>query len=47
MGLNKFKNGKVSVEIKVLNPERILNYLWNNEIKVSNVKKIDIAIFQE
>lgn len=43
MGLNKFKNGKVSVEIKVLNPERILNILWNNEIKVSNVKKIDIA----
>lgn len=43
MGLEKLKSGKISVEIRVLNPERILNILWNNNIKVSNVKKIDIA----
>ncbi|MEG1287032.1 MAG: sporulation protein YqfD [Clostridium sp.] len=43
MGLDKLKRGKISVEIKVLNPERILNILWNNKIKVSNVKKVDIA----
>lgn len=43
MGLNKFKRGKISVEIKVLNPERVLNILWNNEIRVYNVRKVDIA----
>lgn len=43
MGLNKFKSGKISVEIKVLNPERVLNILWNSGIKVSNIVKVDIA----
>lgn len=43
MGLDKLKRGKISVEIKVLNPERILNILWNNDIRASNVKKIDVA----
>ena len=43
MGLNKFKRGKISVEIKVLIPERVLNILWNNEIRVYNVRKVDIA----
>lgn len=43
MGLDKLKRGKISVEIKVLNPEKILNILWNNNIRASNVKKIDVA----
>lgn len=43
MWVDKLKSGKISVEIKVLNPERILNILWNNKIRVFNVKKVDIA----
>lgn len=43
MGINKFKSGKISIEIRVLNPERILNILWNNKIRVSSVRRIDIA----
>lgn len=43
MGLDKLKSGKISVEIRVLNPERVLNILWNNKIRVSSVRKIDIA----
>ena len=43
MGLNKLKSGKISIEIRVINPEKLLNILWNNKIKVINIKRIDIA----
>lgn len=43
MGLNKLKSGNISIEVRVLNPEKVLNILWNNKIKVINVKRIDIA----
>ena len=43
MGLNKLKKGNISVVIKVLNPERVLNIFWNNNITVSNASKVDIA----
>lgn len=43
MGINNIKKGKITVEIKLLNPEKILNILWNNDIKVSNIRKMDIA----
>ena len=38
-----FDSGKLIVEINILNPEKILNILWNENIKVLNVKRIDIA----
>ena len=43
MGSKKLRSGEISVEIRVLNPDRVLNILWNNEIRVSNIKKIDIV----
>lgn len=38
-----FDSGKLVVEINVLNPEKILNILWNEDIKVLNVKRVDVA----
>jgi similar to stage IV sporulation protein len=38
-----FDSGKLIVEINILNPEKILNILWNENIKILNVKRIDIA----
>lgn len=43
MGGSIFDSGKLIVEINILNPEKILNILWNENIKVINVKRIDIA----
>lgn len=38
-----FETGKLIIEIKVLNPERVLNILWNENINILNVKKVDIV----
>ncbi|MBU5455123.1 sporulation protein YqfD [Caproiciproducens sp. MSJ-32] len=38
-----FETGKLIVEIKVLNPERVLNILWNENINILNVKKVDVV----
>jgi similar to stage IV sporulation protein len=38
-----FDTGKVIVEIKLLNPERILNILWNENINIINAKRIDVV----
>ncbi|MBD7914007.1 sporulation protein YqfD [Clostridium sp. Sa3CUN1] len=38
-----FDSGKVIVEINILKPERLLNILWNENIRVVNVKRIDAA----
>lgn len=43
MALDKVKSGRISIEIVVINPERLLNIFWTNGIKVLNVKKINIA----
>lgn len=39
----KLKYGKVYVRVKMLNPDKLLNILWNKEIKINNIKKIDVA----
>lgn len=36
-------SGKVVVEVNILKPERLLNILWNENINVINVKRIDVA----
>lgn len=38
-----FDSGKLIIEINILNPEKILNILWNENIKVLNIKRVDIA----
>ncbi|WP_300383011.1 sporulation protein YqfD [Clostridium sp.] len=38
-----FDTGKLVVEINVLNPERILNILWNENVKIINIKRVDVA----
>lgn len=43
MATKILETGKVIVEINILKPERLLNILWNENIKVLNIKRIDIA----
>lgn len=40
---NKKKLGQVTIEVSVLMPEKILNALWNNEIYICNIVKVDLA----
>jgi len=46
MASGVFESGKVVVEINILKPERFLNILWNENIHVINVKRIDVATIQ-
>lgn len=43
MAFDKMKKGKILVEIKILNSERILNLFWRRNIKVYKVKRKDFA----
>ena len=43
MAFDKMKKGKILVEIKVLNTERILNLFWTKNIRVYKVRKKDFA----
>lgn len=43
MAFDKMKNGKILVEIKILNTERILNLFWTKNIRVYKVRKKDFA----
>ena len=38
-----FETGKIRVEINILNPEKLLNILWKNNIKILNIKKVDVV----
>lgn len=38
-----FDSGRLVIEINILNPEKILNILWSENIKILNIKRIDIA----
>lgn len=40
---NKRKLGQVTIEVSILMPEKILNVLWNNEIYICNIVKVDLA----
>ena len=42
MATGVFDSGKVVVEVNILKPERLLNILWNENINVINVKRIDV-----
>ncbi|WP_297713512.1 sporulation protein YqfD [Clostridium sp.] len=43
MAFDKIKNGKILVEIKILNTEKLLNLFWTKNIRVYKVKKRDFA----
>lgn len=43
MAFDKIKKGKILVEIKILNTERLLNLFWAKNIRVYKVKKKDVA----
>jgi similar to stage IV sporulation protein len=43
MGFSKYYNGIIAIEIQSRIPERFINLLWKNEIKVKNISRIDIT----
>lgn len=43
MAFDKIKKGKILVEIKILNTEKLLNLFWRKNIRVYRVKKKDFA----
>lgn len=43
MAFNTIKKGKILVEIKIINTERLLNIFWLKNIKVYKIKKRDVA----
>ena len=43
MAFDKIKKGKILVEIKILNTEKLLNLFWSKNISVYKVKKKDFA----
>lgn len=43
MAKGVFESGKVILEINILKPERLLNILWSENIRVINVKRIDVV----
>lgn len=43
MGINNIKSGRITIEIKLLNPDRILNIFWNRNISVYRINKKNIS----
>lgn len=43
MALDKMEKGRILVEIKTINIEKVLNACWNRNIKIYKVKRKDIA----
>lgn len=43
MATGVFESGKIVVEVNILKPERLLNILWNKNVNVINIKRVDIA----
>jgi len=43
MMFRKIKSGQVTIEVNALMPEKIINVLWDNEIYICNIVKIDLA----
>lgn len=43
MKFSNYYNGIISIEIQSMIPERFINLLWKNDIKVRNISRIDIT----
>lgn len=41
--LDKYRKSYIFVEVQTLTPEKILNYLWKNNVQIKNVKKNNVA----
>ena len=39
MAFDKIKKGKILVEIKIVNTERLLNVFWSKNIRVYKIKR--------
>ena len=43
MAFDKVKQGRILIEVRVLNLEKLLNILWSRGIKVYKAKKKNVA----
>lgn len=43
MGINSINRGRITVEIKLLNPDRILNIFWDRNINIYKINKKNIS----
>ena len=43
MSFSKYYSGIIAIEIQSMIPERFINLLWKNDIKVKNITRIDIT----
>lgn len=43
MAFNKIKKGRISVEVRIVNSEKLLNIFWLENIQVYKVKRKDVA----
>lgn len=43
MAMNNIRAGRITVEIKLLNPDRILNIFWNRNINIYKINKKNIS----
>ena len=44
--MENIKGGRVTVRVRMLNPDRVLNLLWNSDIKVTDVRKRDVTTLE-
>ncbi len=45
MKFDKYKNANITIEIQSMIPERFINLLWKNGVKVKNVVKTNVTTF--
>lgn len=45
MKFDKYKNATMTIEIQSMIPERFINLLWRNGVKVKNVVKVNVTTF--
>lgn len=43
MAMNSIKSGRVTIEIKLINPDRILNIFWSRNINIYKINKKNIS----
>lgn len=43
MAMNNIRSGRITVEIKILNPDRILNIFWSRNINIYKINKKNIS----
>ena len=43
MAMNSIKSGRVTIEIKLINPDRILNIFWSRNITIYKINKKNVS----